>query len=298
MRNSKNIFLFKEANNLEKPDLESIDTEVKFELSRTPEGREIRERLEKEYDRRIIILKNVLAVLGIPEDLVVLAPPALDRTDFGYTSDVDLVFLGTDEQEKKLYQKLHTSFEILPFIIHLNQEKLTEIKKDLPELYQFLMQRKGNIPTKEGEIETAENYWKEAAELETRSRTILSIEDKLRLKEQRSKIGNSFVDEVKQEVPVLGYTFSGSMMTDIKRFGINSDLDIDLLINPVGEKAERNTYNWIHLFLKWKYAEEFGIKVDVHDTTLEFARRMVSHEPKFVDFYKKEFGIDITETKE
>ncbi|MFH1175584.1 MAG: hypothetical protein V1698_02590 [bacterium] len=257
----------------------------------------MRERLEKEYNRRIIILKNVLVALEIPEDLVILVSPALDRTDFGYTSDIDLVFLGTNEQEEKLYQKLHTSFEILPFIIHLNPERLTEMEKDLPELYQFLTQRKGNIPTKEGEIETAESYWDEATELETRSRTILSPEDKLRLKEQRLKIGNNFVDEVKQKVPVLGYTFSGSMMTDIKRFGINSDLDIDLLINPVDVKAERNAYDWIHLFLKWKYAEEFGIKVDVHDTNLEFARRMASHEPKFVDFYKKEFGIDITETK-
>ena len=105
-------------NNLEKPTgSENGISERKFELSLNPEGEKIRERLEKEYDRRIGIFKNVLAVLEIPEDSVVLAPPAIDRTDFGYTSDIDLVFLGTDEQREKLYQRLHTSFEILPFII-------------------------------------------------------------------------------------------------------------------------------------------------------------------------------------
>ena len=282
------------SNNSEKPNPESQGAEVGFELSRTPEGREIRERLEKEYDRRIIILKNVLAVLEISEDLVVIAPPALDRTDFGYTSDVDLVFLGTEERREKLYQKLYTSFEILPFIIHIDPQRLTEIENDLPELYQFLMQRRGNVQAREGEIEAAGNYWDEATELEIKARTILLPEEKLRLKEQRLKIGSSFVDEVKQRVPVLGYTFSGSMMIDMERFGINSDLDIDLLINPADEKAERNARDLIHIFLKWKYAEEFGIKVDISDTNLEFARTMASRDPKFVDYYKRVFGIDIT----
>lgn len=287
-----------ESNNLEKPNLDSLEGEVKFELSETPEGKEMREKLEKEYDRRIIILRNVLAALEIPENLVVLAPPVLDRTDFGYISDIDLVFLGTGEQREKLYQKLHTSFEIFPFIIHLDSDRLTEIKKDLPELYQFLIQRKGNIPTKEGEIKTAENYWDEAAELKEKSRTILSTEDKLRLKEQRLKIGNCFINEVRQKVPVLGHKFSGSMMSDIEKFGISSDLDIDLLINPADEKAEQNAHDWICLFLKWKYAEKFRINVDAYYTTLEFARKMALHKPKFINFYRQEFGIDITETEE
>lgn len=272
--------------------------EVKFELSGTPDGREIREKLEKEYNRRIIILKNVIVALEIPEDLVILAPPVLDRTDFGYTSDVDLVFLGTDEQREKLYQRLHTSFEILPFIIHINPERLTEIGIDLPELYQFLMQKRGNIPARGGTVESAGDYWNEATELEIKARTVLSPEDKLRLKEQRLKIGNNFVDEVKQKVPILEHTFSGSMMTGMQRFGINSDLDIDFLINPANERAERNAYDWIHVFLKWKYAEEFGIKVDAFVTSLESARMMALHEQKFVEYYKKKFGIDITETKE
>lgn len=284
-------------NNLESPHPESQNTEVKFELSGIPEGKKIRERLDEEYNRRITILKNVLVDLEISEDLIVLAPPVPDRTDFGYTSDVDLVFLGTDEQGEKLYQKLHTSFEILSFIVHFGPDRLAEIKNDLPELYQFLMQRKGNIPMKKGGIETAGDYWVEATELETKARTVLSPEDKLRLKEQRLKIGNSFVGEVNQKVPVLGHTFSGSMMSDMERFGINSDLDIGLLTNPVDEKAERDAFDWIHLFLKWKYTEEFGIKVDASDTTLKFARMMAKHEPKFADYYKEEFGIDITENK-
>jgi len=289
-------------NNIEKLNLKSqgpeIKPEVKFELSMTPEGKEIKERLEKEYNRRIIILKNVLEVLEIPKDLVVLAPPVLERTDFGYTSDIDLVFLGTKEQMEKLYQKLHTSFEILPFIIYFDQKRLTEIKNDLPELYQFLMQKKGNIQEKEGMIETAGNYWDEAKKLEAKMRTILPLEDKLRLKEQRLKIGSNFVEEVKQKVQVLGHAFSGSMMTDMEKFGINSDLDIDLLINPASEKAERNAFDWIHLFLKWKYAEKFGIKIDVSETTLDFARLLSSHEPKFIDYYKEKFGIEITKIKE
>jgi len=285
------------SNNLEKYNIEGLGAEEKFELSRTPEGKEIRERLEKEYDRRITTLKNVLGALEIPEDLVVLAPPVLDRTDFGYTADIDLVFLGTDEQREELYQKLHTSFEILPSIIHLNPERLTEIKENLPELYQFLMQRKGNIPIKEGKIEITKDYWEEAADLEIKARTILSSEDKRRLKEQRLKIGNDFVNEVKQKVLVLGYNFSGSMMTDMEKFGINSDLDVDLLIDYADERTKRNVYDWIHLFLKWKYANEFGIKIDIYDTDLEFARKMASHNPKFVDFYKKEFGVDIIEAK-
>lgn len=285
-----------EFKNLEQSEPESSVPETKFELAKNPEGREIRERLEREYDRRIVIFKDVLAVLEIPEDSVVLAPPVLDRTDFGYTSDIDFVFLGTDEQREKLYQRLYTSFEILPFIIQIDPKRLAKIKEDLPEFYQFLAQRRGNIPTKQGETEISSgDFWEEAAELETKARVVLSPEDKLVLKEQRLKIGHSFVNEVKQKVPVLGSTFSGSMMTDMQRFGINSDLDIELLTNPPdNEKVERNVFDWIHVYLKWKYAEKFSIKVDVGDTNLKFARMMASHDQKFVDYYKREFGIDIT----
>lgn len=286
-----------EFDKLEKPKVDDQEAEARFELSKTPEGREIRERLEKEYNNRITILKDVLAVLKIPEDLIILAPPVLDRTDFGYVSDIDLIFLGTIKQGEKLYQKLHASFEILPFIIYFSQERLLEIKNDFSEFYHFLMQRKGNIQAKESELEANKNYWSEAEELEIKARKILSPKEKLRLKEQRLKIGNSFVEEVKQRVMVLGHAFSGSMMTNIERFGINSDLDVDFLIDSAGEKSERDAIDWINVFLKWKYAEKFGVKIDASHTSLKFAREMVSHEPKFIDYYKKEFGVDIVENK-
>lgn len=273
--------------------------EKPFKLPINPGGEKIRERLEKEYDRRISIFKNVLVVLEIPEDLVVLAPPVLDRTDFGYTSDIDLVFLGTEEQRDELYQKLYASFEILSSIIHIDQERLAKIESELPELYQFLMQRRGNIPIKETKMEIpVVNFWDEALELEIKARTALLPEDKLLLKEQRLKIGRDFVDEVKQRIPVLGHNFSGSMMTDMERFGTNSDLDIGLLTNPADEKAERNAFDWIHLYLKWKYAERFGTQVDASDTSLNFARMMASHDSKFKDYYQREFGIDITKEVE
>jgi len=284
-----------ELNDLEKPKPRSDNLERKFELSTNPEGKKIREKLEKEYDRRMSIFGNVLTVLEIPKESIILAPPVLDRTDFGYTSDIDFVFLGTDEERNKLYQRLHASFEILPFIVHIDQKRLAEIENELPEFYQFLMQRKGNVPSKDVETEIPiVNFYDEAPELETKARTVLSQEEKSLLKEQRLKIGDSFVNEVRQKVPVLGHTFSGSMMFDTERFGVNSDLDIDLLIDPGDERAEKNVRDWIHVYLKWKYAEEFGIKVDVGDVSLESAHMMAVYDPRFAAYYIREFGIDVS----
>src|SRR3989344_6213476 len=167
----------------------------------------------------------------------------------------------------------------------MNQKRLTEIKKELPEFHQFLMQRKGNIPAKEGGRVgiASSNFWEEAPDLEAKSRTILSPSDKLLLKEKRLEIGRNFVEEVKQKVPVLGHNFSGSMMTDMDRFGVSSDLDVDFLTNPGSEKTGGNAFDWIHYYLTWKYAEKFGIKIDAADTSLDFARQMASNNPEFID---------------
>ena len=84
------------------------------------------------------------------------------------------------------------------------------------------------------------------------------------------------------------------MMTDMDRFGVSSDLDVDFLTNPGSEKTGGNAFDWIHYYLTWKYAEKFGIKIDAADTSLDFARQMASNNPEFIDHYKKDFGIDVT----
>ena len=251
-----------------------------------------------ECDKRADVLRDALVDLKIPNELVSLKPPVFDRTDFGYTSDIDLVFFGTDKQKEELYEKLYNS-SVHPFIVQIDLARLGEIQVKLPELYEYLTQRRGNFPMKK--LETGNpitDFWEEEPELDKSARAILSSEDKLVLKEQRLEIGRRFVEEVKQRVPVVGYSFSGSTMGDMKRFGINSDLDIELLVDPKDEEDEKDIQDWIHLYLNWKYAEQFSIKVDAMEISLDFARQMISRDPKTVVWYEKKFGINASELKE
>lgn len=266
--------------------------ERKFELKQTPEGREIREKIEREYDRRIAILRSVISALEIPEDAIILRPPVLDRTDLGYVADVDLILLGSAEERESLFKKIHKTFGVFPFVISINEARFKEIEKALPQLYQFLMSRKGRIPHGEAEI-IESDFTDEAAELEMRSRGILTLEEKEILKKQRLKIASKFIEEVSQKVPVVAHALSGSMITHMEHFGINSDLDIDLITNPE-RGGEENANDWIHLYLTWKYAEECGVKVDVSDDTLSEAKKMASLLPGIAEYYKKTFGLDLT----
>lgn len=257
-------------------------------------SKEIWEKMENEYDRRIMILKKVLKNLEILENLVILEPPVLKRTDFGYNADIDFIFLGNDKQKTELSNELQNTFDIFPHIESYDSKKIEEIKNNSCGFYDLLMKRRGNLPIKEsGAKEFSDNFLEESSELEMKARNILSMEEKDVLRKERMKIGKKFIEEIKKHISVLGYNFSGSMMKDMNRFGINSDLDIDILVNP-SNKEEQRWDDLIH-YLKWKYAEDFGIKIDIGDISLEKAREMVNNNPKFRDFYKEEFGVDVTQ---
>ncbi|NTW30512.1 MAG: hypothetical protein HGA33_04480 [Candidatus Moranbacteria bacterium] len=258
------------------------------------EYEEIREILEKEFGRRIGVLKKTLVELGISEDTVILAPPVLNRTDFGYVADIDLVFLGNEEQEKSLYEKLQDDFGIYPFVVRYDPVDLEKMREELPEFYSFLMERRGNI--KAANVATSprpEEFFDKAADLEAKARTLQSKEEKLALKKERLTIGERFVDDVGKRVAVLGYCFSGSMMNDMDRFSSISDLDIEVLTNYKDEKDKARAFGCIHIYLKWKYAEEFGIKIDVGDTDLKSAKKLASQDRNLRNHFERQFGIDV-----
>ena len=280
-------------NNLNKKDGLAPDT--KIEPAKSGEYAELRLVLEKEFQRRVAALKKILAELNIPESDIVLAPPVLDRTDFGYVADIDFIFLGTAELRNELYQKMYASHEVLAHIIDINPVRLSEIKNELPELYQFIMETRARFPAGDAADLSPGDFYERQSELEDKMRAVLLPQEKEILKEQRLKIGQSFIQEVKTRVPILGEHFSGSMMNDSQRFGLNSDLDIDFLTNiPEADPSQSNAYDWLHIYLKWKYARDYGIKVDVGDTDLKFAQNMAKHDSKFIEFYKTQYNVDIT----
>ncbi len=228
----------------------------------------IKDKLDQEYARRIEILISILDSYQIPKDSLVVVPPVLTRTDFGYTSDFDLVFLGDYYKYCILYKELRNR-GIRPFIINLNNvDRLDKILLYLPEFYLFLKRRIGYIPSINVGMSINENHLFNPQELEEETRKILTYEEKLRLREERIEIGKAFIKEVKLRVPVIGYEFSGSTMNNIEKFSFTSDLDINLLINPQDEEL---ALYWIHMFLKWKFAEKFGIKIDVLDRSIKYS---------------------------
>ena len=291
---------FKFMKNLEKNYLTSrVERDHRFELSATPEGREIREVLEKEYQRRIAILNKALDDLKIPKELIIISPPVLDRTDFGYNTDLDIIFLGEEEQGSNLYNRLYKEGEFLATVDHYGPERLREIERALPELYDFLMRRRGNILVTDPKLAEGSgwNFWGQAEKLEAKARTLLGPEEKEQLREQRLAIGKQFVDEARQKANVVAYAFSGSMLENMERFGAISDLDIDLVIDSPDPVAKSNALDWVYVYLKWKYTEEYGIKVDIFPTELNDLKQMAALDSDMADFYKRIFGIDLLEKK-
>lgn len=267
----------------------------RFELGQSPEGREIREKIEKEYQRRLGVLRSALDALEIHHDLVAILPPVLDRADIGYTGDIDIIFFGEEAKREDLFNKTYNELGVFPFIIEFDGARLAQIQQDMPEFYDFIMAMRGNISQESlrREIQETSNFLNEARLLEERSRYILSPEQKELLKVERLEIGRRFIEDAKRQVDILGYAFSGSMMSrSLERFDISSDLDIDMLVNSESEHDPR-AFDWIALYLSRRYARDYKIKVDVHTETLGFARTMVSRDPRFADFYRSVYGINI-----
>ena len=269
---------------------------TRFELSQTPEGREIRAKIEAEYKRRMAILGQALEALNIPKDQLMLVPAVLERTDLGYIFDIDLVYFGKAEDSGKLYDYLHDQKNIFTFIIEIDQARMEELKRDFPDFYQFLEEGRGNVPEMPEEFAVGDSSFnEEAGELEDASRRVLSLDQKQELRRQRMAIRQEFIQEIEQRIRVAAFAFSRSMTRKgLSRFDISSDLDIDIVIDSQEYELDRNTYAWIAQYLRWKYARAHQIKVDTHVETLGYAASVVRRDGRFRDFYKKVFGLDIS----
>lgn len=247
------------------------------------------ERMRIEYERRKLIIKNALSFLGNSEELVILAPPVLDRTDFGYVADLDIVFWGDSQQEMDLFEKMNES-EMDLFVIRYDKDRLVEISEKVPAFYLFLKERKCGVEIENYPNTEAGNFFDEAPELEEQIRKSISLQDKISLKNKRLRIGAEFINDTKKYLNVLGFCFSGSMVNNFEKFGINSDLDIDILYDS---REDSLAFEFLHIYLKWKYAEEFGIKIDIGDTEIKSAKRMALRDKNLNEFYLKKFGIDV-----
>lgn len=241
---------------------------------------------QKEFQRRIDLLKKALEVRNIPIDLVIIAPPVLEKSDFGYNDDIDFIFTGTEEQRNLLYDDLSQTFRIVPYIIYIDEERMKEIKEELPDFYKYLNDRRGKF-----------NLIKESVDS-----IVEDPEEKTNLgksgipREKKLKICKDFIDDVKSKIVVLGYSYPITPQDEQMEAPTSDEsysVTVDLLLDPVDEKQERNASDWIHIYLKWRYAEFNHICIDPSDVTLDFARVLAKRDPTLASFYKDTFGIEI-----
>ena len=142
-------------------------------------------------------------------------------------------------------------------------------------------------------MDDGEEFFEEAPEKEARLRGILSPEQKEQLKQERLMIGEEFIEEINKKAQVLGYNFFGSMMNDMDRFGINSDVDLDVLLDVEDKEKEREIFLYVRMYLKWKYIEQYNTEIDCHYITSNKLRDLIEKNPELKQIYKEKFDIDI-----
>jgi len=264
--------------------------------NRNFEREEILTEIKLEHERRVHKLHDIVEKLHLYNDEIIVAPPVLNRTDFGYSSDLDIIFLGSEEQSEKIYSSLIEE-GIFSSIMTIGVSELHEIQGQLPEFYQMLMEKKGNVGSY---LEISPGVSKTdfdaiSSELENKIRSFPTKEEKVNLREERMKIGKEFMEDIKKRLPVLGFSFSGSMISDMQRFSVNSDIDIEYITTNIsGPRENMNLIYWEH-YLKWKYAEKFHVKIDSLGLSYNVLHEMALRDGELSERYKRDFGIDLTQ---
>ena len=273
-----------------------------FTLESSKEGKEIRERLLKEFFLRTQTLKQALDECKMPIESVMLTKPVFDRTDFGYHSDVDISFFGTKEERSLLYKKSQAlNLDIVPRWIPT--ERMEEIKNLFPELHEHLVSQKGNLaemlegPTVQQRL-SGDNF----SEIETQIRKLLDAKQKEELRTYRLRAAGRIIDTIRERLHVVAYNISGSTNQDSEGFGICSDLDIEMLID--GEKSQIPE-NLIFLYLgeeiKSICAEKGGFKFDHHDENVtdiktRLEEKLVTKERENA-YLQRVYGIGLEDLK-
>ncbi len=233
----------------------------------TKEIEEIKDFTRLEFERRKFLLKSALSDLDISESLIVLAPPLLERTDLGHSFDLEFIFLGSLNQQLELERRLLNFYKISPNITCINSNEIKDMHDNFPELDE-LIEDKNNLNSSHLSktiIDSInEKYWDTAPIIEQKMRKILTKEEKIELKKERIEIGEKFIKEIEEKMSVSEYIFSGSMMNNMERFGINSDIDLEVVLDIKNEQAKKSAFLLTRRYLKWKYIKEYGVEVDCH----------------------------------
>lgn len=208
------------------------------------EAQIVKEWLQKEFDRRVYELhayvSDLKEILGAPFNEWFIVPPVMNRTDFGYSDDLDFVVLlppGVREDYEQiiaLTQRYAGEQEVFFSLNFITQEELGELKIQVPEMHSWY-QKKFREEKPKGRKLKYSGFSEQSKELEDRLRGLLSPVEKENLRQEYLRIAEEFIEETRKRVEVVAWTVSGSTVEAIEKFGFSSDLDLEILTSPKDE---------------------------------------------------------------
>lgn len=294
MEKNHEKFPIEELGNVEYPsgletEHEQICQLLENEQQTNLEYKECLEKLKQEFDRRVakanLLIQNLSEKMGKIEWFII--PPVLSRTDYGYSTDIDLVIIHDSEVRIPKYDNEVDDVFMIPTFI--TKEQITEMGSKYPEVAKWY-EKKIKEEKPKGK---PENQNIDVLSLEDKLRYSISPEKREQLRNYRLVLANHFMETVRKRVDVISWDVSGSAVADIDRFSVCSDLDLEILVNPETPGQESEIFFYLHHYLKHKFAEDYETKMCFTETTLDFIKKMANLNPKMKDFFEKQFRIKL-----
>lgn len=262
---------------------------LKTEEENNPEYKDCLEKLEQEYKRRAgkasIFIKRLKEKIKDFDWFII--PPVMDRTDYGYATDLDLVVIYEQEGEIPEYEHEIDDIFIIPKFIP--QDQLAEIKSKYPEIgewYQAKIEQEKPEEMTGGEKIDTDSFV-------DKLRYAIPPEKREQIREFRLKLADHFIDRAKKRINIVTWRVSGSTVEAPEQSSECSDLDVDILIDPQTPEAEDEMFFYLQHYLAHKFSEKFGVKIDVHADTVQQLKEMGRHDEKLKEFYERYFDVEL-----
>lgn len=247
------------------------------------------ERLKQEYDRRVakanLFIKNLSEKIGKFDWFIV--PPVMSRTDYGYSSDIDLNIIIEQGDSYPQYNNEIDDIFVSPNFI--SKEQIIKLGNKYPEVIDWYRKKIDSRKPK-GE---PNNEPVDVISLEDTLRYSISPEMREQIRLYRLSLAEYFIELAKNRLDIVSWNISGSTIEDTSKFSICSDLDLEIVVDPNTPEQSSEIFFYLHNYLAYRFKEEYQTEMCFVEMDLENIKLIASKNPKMKSFFENKFRIEL-----
>jgi len=246
------------------------------------------DKLKREFNRRAAYVAEYMSKLSKKSNNFewFIVPAVTNRTDFGYNGDIDVKIVYSGDEDPINYKDEFNEEDNIYLYAHsISRKRLDDIGEKYPEVAEWYK----NMLAKP-KLAGADSSVIDVLSLEDNLRGSISGDSLEKIRQFRLSLAEEFINKAKKQIDIKGWNVSGSTSKKEGHFSFISDLDLEILIDPIDEAEESDINFYLIDYLQKEFAQKYNVKMDFTVVTVSHLQKMVDGDNDRKKYFEKVYN--------